>query len=142
MICASGARSEIEFTIIFLFEVLYGLSRRNVLEPLMLDLSLLNLGLFQLLSLLLLLQEVEVLFVVIVDFAIQLGFQLFDVVWIMVFEVLLFAFEVDPEVFVQLFVEFQLLNSACDYASLIDIDLVRSEKVGIILVNIGFNTVF
>jgi hypothetical protein len=60
----------------------------------------------------------------------------------MVFEVLLFAFEVDPEVFVQLFVEFQLLNSACDYASLIDIDLVRSEKVGIILVNIGFNTVF
>jgi len=142
MICASGARSEIEFTIIFLFEVLYSLSRRNVLEPLMLDLSLLNLGLFQLLSLLLLLQEVEVLFVVIVDFAIQLGFQLFDVVWIMVLEVLLFAFEVDPEVFVQLFVEFQLLNSACDNASLIDIDLVRSEKVGIILVNIGFNTVF
>lgn len=74
MICASGARSEIEFTIIFFFEVLYSLSRRNVLEPLMLDLSLLNLRLFKLLSLLLLLQEVEVLFVIIVDFAIQLGF--------------------------------------------------------------------
>ena len=43
MICASGARSKIEFTIVFLFEVLYGLSGRNVLEPLMLDLSLLNL---------------------------------------------------------------------------------------------------
>lgn len=90
----------------------------------------------------LLLQEVEVLFVIFVDFAIQLGFQLFDVVWVMVFEVLLFAFEVDSEVFVELFVEFQLLNSACDYATLIDINLVRGEKVCIILVNIGFNTIF
>ena len=90
----------------------------------------------------LLLQEVEVLFVIFVDFAIQLGFQLFDVVWVMVFEVLLFAFEVDSEVFVELFVEFQLLNSACDYATLIHINLVRGGKVCIILVNIGFNTIF
>jgi len=144
MICASGARSEIEFTIIFFFEVLYGLSRRNVLEPLMLDLSLLNLRLFKLLSLFLLLQEVEVLFVVFVDFDIQLGFQFSNVDIIMVFQMLLFAFQVDPEVFIQLlFIEYQFFNSTSHYASLIDIHLVRpGEKVCIILKNIGFNTVF
>lgn len=55
---------------------------------------------------------------------------------------LLLAFEVDPEIFVELFVEFQLLNSPCDYATLIDINLVRGEEVCIILINIGFDTIF
>ena len=142
MISAPGARSEIELAVVFLFEILDCLSGRNILEPLMLDLSLLNLRLLQLVCLLFLLQEVVILFVIFMNFVAKLVFQSFDVGRIMLLEVLLLAFEVDSEVFVEFFVKFQLLNPTSHYASLIDVQLVAGKEVSIVLVDICFDTIF
>ena len=137
MITAFRRRSEVEFTIILLFQVCNGSGRGDILEPLVLDLPLLDELLLLVLSLLLLNLEVHVDLILFRDVNVS-KFELLQIE-VMSSQMTLLALKHNGVVLIvgKLVAKLDHVDSACHDGTNVNRALRTWEKVSVLVSNVG-----